>query len=76
MVVPTADARPEREPGEEDHGDDEHRPRDDADPRQDDVQPPAAAPRLDLPVVVDVPVMVDDRCGGGRGLDGTCGRFW
>jgi hypothetical protein len=70
MVVTTADARPEHESGEEDDGDDEDRPRDDADPRQDDVEPAAAAPRL------DVPLADDDRGGGWRGLDGTRCRFW
>ncbi|KQY07402.1 hypothetical protein ASD37_15355 [Mycobacterium sp. Root135] len=70
VVVTTADAGPEHEPGEEDDGDDEDRPRDDADPRQDDVEPAAAAARL------DVPLLDDDGGGGGRGLDGTRCRFW
>ena len=70
VVVTTADTRPEHEPGEEDDGDDEDRPRDDADPRQDDVEPAAAAPRL------DVPLLNDGGDGGGRGLDGTRCRFW
>jgi len=70
MVVSSDDACPEREPGEEDDGDDEHRARDDADPRRDDVEPAAAAPRF------DVSILDDDRCGGGRCLDGTRGRFW
>lgn len=68
VVVTTADARPEHEPGEEDEGDDEHRSRDDADPRGDDVE--SAAP------VADDDRSGGDRGGGGRGLDGTRCRFW
>lgn len=63
VVVTAGDACAEHEPGEEDDGDDEHRPRDDADPCGDDVEPSA-------------PVADDDRGGGGRGLDGTRCRFW
>lgn len=68
-VVAAADARSDDESGEEDDCDDEHRPRDDADPGGDDVEPASAGPLLDVALVDD------DGCGGGRGLDGTRGRF-